>query len=75
LAAIYGIVGFAFPLLQAEVWKVAWRVELLRRPERVAASSLGSARFERLEAVELKGFSAPVPVFALRAVVLEERTA
>jgi adenylate cyclase len=32
LAAIYGIVGFAFPLLQAEVWKVAWHAEQLRRP-------------------------------------------
>jgi adenylate cyclase len=35
--------------------------------ERVAASAPESARFERLEAVELKGFAAPVPVFALRA--------
>jgi class 3 adenylate cyclase len=42
--------------------------------ERVAASSPGSARFERLEAVELEGFSAPVPVFALRAVALEGGT-
>ncbi|HSD09946.1 MAG TPA: adenylate/guanylate cyclase domain-containing protein, partial [Candidatus Binatia bacterium] len=43
--------------------------------ERVAEACPGSARFERLEAVELKGFSAPVPVFALRTAVLEERTA
>jgi class 3 adenylate cyclase len=35
--------------------------------ERVAASAPESIQFEHLEAVELKGFAAPVPVYALRA--------
>ena len=42
--------------------------------ERVAASAPESGRFERLEAVELKGFSAPVPVFSLHAEAFEAGT-
>jgi adenylate cyclase len=42
--------------------------------ERVVASAPESAQFERLEAVDLKGFAAPVPVFALRAGTVEGGT-
>src|SRR5262249_8073941 len=31
-AALYAIVGFSLPVLQSQVWKVAWHTEQLRRP-------------------------------------------